>query len=114
VKTSLARASWSYGWPELWLLRYQRQTQLRMRFKESDREALDCIDYMMSIVAATGKVYGTLTWCMKQVRSFVEASVATIYVDDVAASLRKFTTGMLGRLCPRANILTDSRQLEYF
>ncbi|KAF9878873.1 hypothetical protein CkaCkLH20_03773 [Colletotrichum karsti] len=71
----------------------QRQTQLRMRYSESDREALECIDYMLPIVADADMGFGTLTGCMKLTRSFVEAGVAMIHIDDLAMGLKKFTNG---------------------
>jgi isocitrate lyase len=71
----------------------QRQTQLRMRYSEEDRKELDCVDYMLPIVADADMGFGTLTGCMKLARSFVEAGVAMIHIDDLALGMKKFTNG---------------------
>ncbi|KAF3018184.1 hypothetical protein E8E14_011452 [Neopestalotiopsis sp. 37M] len=71
----------------------QRQTQLRMRYNEEDRKALENLDYMLPIVADADMGFGTLTGCMKLTRSFVEAGVAMIHIDDLALGLKKFTNG---------------------
>jgi isocitrate lyase len=71
----------------------QRQTQLRMRYSEEDRKSLECIDYMLPIVADGDMGFGTLTGCMKMARSFVESGVAMIHIDDLAMGLKKFTNG---------------------
>ncbi|KAF4892877.1 Mitochondrial 2-methylisocitrate lyase [Colletotrichum fructicola] len=84
----------------------QRQTQLRMRYSEADREALECIDYMLPIVADADMGFGTLTGCMKLTRSFVEAGVAMIHIDDLAMGLKKFTNGEGRTIVPTSDYLS--------
>ncbi|PVH89463.1 Phosphoenolpyruvate/pyruvate domain-containing protein [Cadophora sp. DSE1049] len=84
----------------------QRQTQLRMRYNEEDREGLECIDYMLPIVADADMGFGTLTGCMKLTRSFVEAGVAMIHIDDLAMGLKKFTNGEGRTIVPTSEYLT--------
>jgi isocitrate lyase len=83
----------------------QRQTQLRMLYCEAEREQLECIDYLMPIVADADMGFGTLTGCMKQVRSFVEAGVAMIHIDDLAMGLKKFTNGEGRTIVPTSEYL---------
>lgn len=84
----------------------QRQTQLRMKYSEADRKELDCIDYMMPIIADADMGFGTLTGCMKLVRSFVDAGVAMIHIDDLAMGMKKFTTGEGWTIVPTSEYLT--------
>lgn len=84
----------------------QRQTQLRMRYSEKDRELLECFDYMLPIVADADMGFGTLTGCMKLTRSFVEAGVAMIHIDDLAMGLKKFTNGEGRTIVPTSEYLT--------
>ncbi|KAK1723235.1 isocitrate lyase [Colletotrichum acutatum] len=84
----------------------QRQTQLRMRYPETDRESLECIDYMLPIVADADMGFGTLTGCMKLTRSFVEAGVAMIHIDDLAMGLKKFTNGEGRTIVPTSDYLS--------
>ncbi|KAI1333757.1 isocitrate lyase [Xylariaceae sp. FL0016] len=83
----------------------QRQTQLRMRFSEADRESLECVDYMLPIVADGDMGFGTLTGCMKMARSFVESGVAMIHIDDLAMGLKKFTNGEGRTIIPTSEYL---------
>ncbi|KAF2448074.1 putative mitochondrial 2-methylisocitrate lyase [Karstenula rhodostoma CBS 690.94] len=83
----------------------QRQTQLRMRYDEADRDSLECIDYMLPIVADCDMGFGTLTGCMKTVRSFVESGVAMIHIDDLAMGLKKFTNGEGRTIIPMCEYL---------
>ncbi|KAK4494408.1 hypothetical protein PRZ48_014706 [Zasmidium cellare] len=90
----------------------QRQTQMRLRYSEADRADLECIDYMTPIVADCDMGFGTLTGCMKTVRSFVEAGVAMIHIDDLALGLKKFTNGEGRTIVPTSeylNRLTTAR-----
>ncbi|KAH9906066.1 isocitrate lyase [Xylariomycetidae sp. FL2044] len=84
----------------------QRQTQLRMRYSEEDRKSLECLDYMLPIVADGDMGFGTLTGCMKMSRSFVEAGVAMIHVDDLAMGLKKFTNGEGRTVVPTSEYLS--------
>ncbi|KAK1672381.1 isocitrate lyase [Colletotrichum godetiae] len=84
----------------------QRQTQLRMRYSETDRESLECIDYMLPIIADADMGFGTLTGCMKLTRSFVEAGVAMIHIDDLAMGLKKFTNGEGRTIVPTSDYLS--------
>lgn len=77
-----------------------------MRYSEEDREALECIDYMQPIVADADMVFGTLTGCMKLARSFVEAGVAMIHIDDLAMGLKKFTNGEGRTIVPISEYLS--------
>jgi isocitrate lyase len=90
----------------------QRQTQLRMRYSESDRDSLECIDYMLPIVADADMGFGTLTGCMKQVRSFVEAGVAMIHIDDLAMGLKKFTNGEGRTIVPTCEYIQRLRTVR--
>ncbi|KAF6794613.1 isocitrate lyase [Colletotrichum sojae] len=84
----------------------QRQTQLRMRYGEEDREQLECLDYMLPIVADADMGFGTLTGCMKLARSFVEAGAAMIHIDDLAMGLKKFTNGEGRTIVPTSEYLS--------
>lgn len=84
----------------------QRQTQLRMRYNEKDREALESYDYMLPIVADADMGFGTLTGCMKNTRSFVEAGVAMIHIDDLVMGMKKFTNGEGRTIVPTSEYLT--------
>ncbi|KAK5125368.1 hypothetical protein LTR85_000477 [Meristemomyces frigidus] len=84
----------------------QRQTQMRMRYSEADRQSLECIDYFLPIVADGDMGFGTLTGCMKMVRSFVESGVAMIHIDDLALGLKKFTNGEGRTIVPTSEYLT--------
>ncbi|WZH50102.1 isocitrate lyase [Fusarium acuminatum] len=75
------------------LFQDQSQNQLRMKYSKEERKHLDCIDYMLPIVADADMGFGTLTGCMKLVRNFVESGVAMIHIDDLAMGLKKFTNG---------------------
>lgn len=83
----------------------QRQTQMRLRYPEADRKDLECIDYMLPIVADADMGFGTLTGCMKMVRSFVESGVAMIHIDDLALGLKKFTNGEGRTIVPTSEYL---------
>lgn len=84
----------------------QRQTQMRFRYGEQDRAEMECIDYMLPIIADADMGFGTLTGCMKMVRSFVEAGVAMIHIDDLALGLKKFTNGEGRTIVPTSEYLT--------
>ncbi|KAH7324273.1 isocitrate lyase [Stachybotrys elegans] len=71
----------------------QRQQQLRLRYPKEERQHLECIDYMLPIVADADMGFGSLTACMKLARNFVESGVAMIHIDDLAIGLKKFTNG---------------------
>ncbi|KAI0017116.1 isocitrate lyase [Xylariomycetidae sp. FL0641] len=88
------------------LFQDQRQTQLRMRYNEEDRKALECIDYLLPIVADGDMGFGTLTGCMKMARSFVESGVAMIHIDDLAMGLKKFTNGEGRTIIPTSEYLS--------
>ena len=79
---------------------------MRLRYSESDRAKLECIDYMLPIVADGDMGFGTLTGCMKMVRSFVDAGVAMIHIDDLALGLKKFTNGEGRTIVPTSEYLT--------
>lgn len=90
----------------------QRQTHMRLRYSEADRADLECIDYMTPIIADADMGFGTLTGCLKMVRSFVEAGVAMIHIDDLALGLKKFTNGEGRTIVPTSeylNRLTTAR-----
>ncbi|KAF4345839.1 isocitrate lyase [Fusarium beomiforme] len=84
----------------------QRQHQLRMQYPIEEREHLECIDYMLPIVADADMGFGTLTGCMKLVRNFVESGVAMIHIDDLAMGLKKFTIGEGKTIVPTSEYLT--------
>ncbi len=84
----------------------QRQTQMRMRYSEEDRKSLECVDYMLPIIADGDMGFGTLTGCMKMCRSFVEAGVAMIHIDDLALGLKKFTNGEGRTIVPTSEYLS--------
>ena len=77
-----------------------------MRYSEEDRKSLECIDYMMPIVADADMGFGTLTGCMKLTRSFVESGVAMIHMDDLALGLKKFTNGEGRTIVPTSEYLS--------
>lgn len=78
---------------------------MRLRYSETDRKDLECIDYMLPIVADADMGFGTLTGCMKMVRSFVESGVAMIHIDDLALGLKKFTNGEGRTIVPTSEYL---------
>ncbi|KAF5660885.1 isocitrate lyase [Fusarium heterosporum] len=84
----------------------QSQTQLRMKYSVQERKRLECIDYMLPIVADADMGFGTLTGCMKLVRNFVESGVAMIHIDDLAMGLKKFTNGEGRTIVPTSEYLT--------
>ncbi|SCV28547.1 related to Mitochondrial 2-methylisocitrate lyase [Fusarium fujikuroi] len=88
------------------LFQDQSQNQLRMKYPKEERKHLECIDYMLPIVADADMGFGTLTGCMKLVRSFVEAGVAMIHIDDLAMGLKKFTHGEGRTIVPTSEYLT--------
>ncbi|KAF4953696.1 hypothetical protein FGADI_5804 [Fusarium gaditjirri] len=88
------------------LFQDQSQNQLRMKYSKEERKHLECIDYMLPIVADADMGFGTLTGCMKLVRSFVEAGVAMIHIDDLAMGLKKFTNGEGRTIVPTSEYLT--------
>ncbi|KAF5001092.1 hypothetical protein FGRMN_1286 [Fusarium graminum] len=95
----------------------QSQTQLRMKYSAEERKRLECIDYMLPIVADADMGFGTLTGCMKLVRNFVESGVAMIHIDDLAMGLKKFTNGEGRTIVPTSEYLTrltcDSHGAEF-
>ncbi|RSL39423.1 hypothetical protein CEP54_016326 [Fusarium duplospermum] len=88
------------------LFQGQRQHQLRMRYPKEDRQHLECIDYMLPIVADADMGFGTLTGCMKLVRNFVESGAAMIHIDDLAMGLKKFTNGEGKTIVPISDYLS--------
>ncbi|KAF5626801.1 isocitrate lyase [Fusarium tjaetaba] len=88
------------------LFQDQSQNQLRMKYPKEERKHLECIDYMLPIVADADMGFGTLTGCMKLVRNFVEAGVAMIHIDDLAMGLKKFTNGEGRTIVPTSEYLT--------
>ncbi|PTD07895.1 Mitochondrial 2-methylisocitrate lyase [Fusarium culmorum] len=84
----------------------QSQTQLRMKYPKEERKHLECIDYMLPIVADADMGFGTLTGCMELVRNFVEAGVAMVHIDDLAMGLKKFTNGEGRTIVPTSEYLT--------
>lgn len=86
----------------------QRQTQMRMRYNEHDRQSLECLDYFLPIIADGDMGFGTLTGCMKMVRSFVDAGVAMIHIDDLALGLKRFTNGEGRTIVPTSEYLARS------
>ena len=84
----------------------QRQQQLRLRYSKEDRRQLECVDYMVPIVADADMGFGTLTGCMKLVRNFVESGVAMLHIDDLAMGLKKFTNGEGRTIVPTSEYLT--------
>jgi isocitrate lyase len=88
------------------LFQDQSQNQLRMKYSKEERKHLDCIDYMLPIVADADMGFGTLTGCMKLVRNFVESGVAMIHIDDLAMGLKKFTNGEGRTIVPTSEYLT--------
>lgn len=71
----------------------QRQAQFRTRHSQAERATLEKNDYMSPIVADADMGFGGLTTTVKLVRSFVDAGVAMIHMDDLAIGLKKFTIG---------------------
>ncbi|GKT84198.1 hypothetical protein Ct61P_02048 [Colletotrichum tofieldiae] len=61
---------------------------------------------MLPIVADADMGFGTLTGCMKLTRSFVEAGVAMIHIDDLAMGLKKFTNGEGRTIVPTSEYLS--------
>ncbi|KAM0359745.1 hypothetical protein ACHAP4_003350 [Fusarium culmorum] len=88
------------------LFQDQSQTQLRMKYPKEERKHLECIDYMLPIVADADMGFGTLTGCMELVRNFVEAGVAMVHIDDLAMGLKKFTNGEGRTIVPTSEYLT--------
>ncbi|KAF5234550.1 hypothetical protein FAUST_7530 [Fusarium austroamericanum] len=88
------------------LFQDQSQTQLRMKYPKEERKHLECIDYMLPIVADADMGFGTLTGCMKLVRNFVEAGVAMVHIDDLAMGLKTFTNGEGRTIVPTSEYLT--------
>ncbi|KAF9769459.1 hypothetical protein IL306_013123 [Fusarium sp. DS 682] len=84
----------------------QRQHQLRMQYPKEERKHLECMDYMLPIVADADMGFGTLTGCMKLVRNFVESGVAMIHIDDLAMGFKKFTNGEGRTIVPTSEYLT--------
>ncbi|KAJ1332950.1 isocitrate lyase [Microdochium nivale] len=78
-----------------------------MRVPKAEREHLECVNYLAPIVADADMGFGTLTGCMKLARSFVEAGVAMVDIDDIALGLKKFTNGK-GRTIVPTLICIDS------
>lgn len=71
----------------------QRQRQFRLRHKKDERANLEHYDFMAPIVADGDMGFGGLTTTVKLAKSFVEAGVAMVHVDDLAIGLKKFTIG---------------------
>ena len=71
----------------------QRQHQFRLRHAKAERAGLEGYDFMMPIVADGDMGFGGLTSTVKLARSFVEAGVAMIHLDDLAIGMKKFTVG---------------------
>lgn len=71
----------------------QRQKQFRLRHTKAEREKLEAYDFLMPIIADADMGFGGLTTTVKLARSFVEAGVAMIHLDDLAIGLKKFTIG---------------------
>ena len=84
----------------------QRQKQFRMRHTKSEREKLEAYDFMAPIVADSDMGFGGLTTTVKLARSFVEAGVAMIHLDDLAIGLKKFTIGEGRTVVPTSEYLT--------
>ena len=85
-----------------------------MRYSEEDRKSLECIEYMMPIVADADMGFGTLTGCMKLTRSFVESGVAMIHMDDLALGLKKFTNGEGRTIVPTSEYLSRMWMSHWF
>ncbi|KAF7560400.1 hypothetical protein G7046_g3761 [Stylonectria norvegica] len=71
----------------------QRQKQFRMQHTRAQRENLEAYDFMAPIIADGDMGFGGLTTTVKMAKSFVEAGVAMIHLDDLAIGLKKFTVG---------------------
>lgn len=76
-----------------------------MRYKEEDRDGLECTDYLLPIVADGDMGFGSVTSCMKLTKTFVESGVAMIHVDDLAIGLKKFTNGEGRTIVPTSEYL---------
>lgn len=84
----------------------QRQKQFRMHHAKADREQLELYDFMAPIIADGDMGFGGLTTTAKMARSFVEAGVAMIHLDDLAIGLKKFTIGEGRTVVPTSEYLT--------
>lgn len=78
----------------------QRQRQYRLSLPRDERAKLEAVDYLAPIIADGDMGFGPLTSTMKMAKSFVEAGVAMIHVDDIAMGLKKFTIGQGRTLVP--------------
>lgn len=76
-----------------------------MRYFEKDRVKLECIDYILPIVANADMGFGTLSGYMTLKRSFVESGVAMIHIDDLAMEMKKFTNGEGRTIVPTSEYL---------
>ncbi|KAH7176886.1 isocitrate lyase [Dactylonectria macrodidyma] len=84
----------------------QRQKQFRMHHAKSDRAKLEAYDFMAPIVADGDMGFGGLTTTVKLAKSFVEAGVAMIHLDDLAIGLKKFTVGEGRTVVPTSEYLS--------
>ncbi|KAH6967739.1 isocitrate lyase [Ilyonectria sp. MPI-CAGE-AT-0026] len=84
----------------------QRQKQFRMQHTRSDRENLEVYDFMAPIIADADMGFGGLTTTVKLAKSFVEAGVAMIHLDDLAIGLKKFTVGEGRTVVPTSEYLS--------
>ncbi|KAH6867390.1 Pyruvate/Phosphoenolpyruvate kinase-like domain-containing protein [Thelonectria olida] len=84
----------------------QRQKQFRMHHTKADREKFENYDFMAPLVADGDMGFGGLTTTVKLARSFVEAGVAMIHLDDLAIGLKKFTVGERRTVVPTSEYLT--------
>lgn len=71
----------------------QRQHQFRMKHSMKERSRLKKTDYLAPIVADGDMGFGGIPTIVKLTTAFVEAGVAMFHLDDLALSLKKWTTG---------------------
>lgn len=77
-----------------------------MQHTRSDREGLEVYDFMAPIIADADMGFGGLTTTVKLAKSFVEAGVAMIHLDDLAIGLKKFTVGEGRTVVPTSEYLS--------
>jgi isocitrate lyase len=83
----------------------RRQRQFRMTSGKEERKELEYFDYLAPIVADGDMGFGGLTSTVKMAKSFVEAGVAMIHVDDLASGMKRFTTGQGRTIVPTSEYM---------
>ncbi|KAI0485349.1 isocitrate lyase [Xylariaceae sp. FL0804] len=90
----------------------QRQHQFRMRHTRAEREKLERYDYLLPLIADGDMGFGSLTSTVKLAKSFVEAGVAMIHLDDLALGLKKFTIGEGRTVVPTSEYVSRLRAVR--